>query len=93
MATVALERPETALRPGYNGFLDFAELIGLPIEPYMRRISRAYFSRAREVVAVLPRGRWTPGRVISARERHRVGALQATLGFKRKAALRAGSRW
>jgi phage terminase large subunit-like protein len=58
VATIAPERPETAIRPGYNGFLEFAELIGLPLEPYMRRIARAYFSRAREVAAVLPRGCW-----------------------------------
>jgi phage terminase large subunit-like protein len=58
VATIAPERPETALKPGYNGFLEFAELIGLPLEPYMRRIARAYFSRAREIVAVLPRGNW-----------------------------------
>ena len=58
MTTIAPERPETALTPGLGGFMGFAELIGLPIEPYMRRIARAYFSRAREVVAVLPRGCW-----------------------------------
>jgi hypothetical protein len=56
--TIPPERRETAIRPGLRGFEAFCELIDLPLEPYMRRISRGYFSRAREVVAVLPRGNW-----------------------------------
>lgn len=56
MATIAPKRPETAIKPGYNGFLAFCELIDFELQPYMRRIGRAYFGTAREVVAVLPRG-------------------------------------
>lgn len=58
MAVGVAKRREVAIRPGYNGFLEFADVIGLPLAPYMRRICRAYFSRAREVVAILPRGCW-----------------------------------
>ena len=61
MTTIAPERAETAIRPGYNGFLEFAELIGLPLEPYMRRIARAYF-RGRGVGAVRPHRVDGPGR-------------------------------
>jgi phage terminase large subunit-like protein len=53
VAVAVARRPETAIRPGYTGFLTFAEVIDLPLRPYMRRISRAYFSRAREVVAAI----------------------------------------
>ena len=56
MAVIAPISPETAIRPGLNGFLGFCELIDFPLEPYMRRIARAYFGTAREVVVVLPRG-------------------------------------
>ena len=58
MATIAPRRPETAIKPGYHGFLAFCEVIDLPLEPYLRRISRAYHSQAREVVAILPSGCW-----------------------------------
>ena len=56
MATVAPKRSETAIKPGFGGFVAFCELIGFPLEPYMRRIARAYFGTAREVAAILPRG-------------------------------------
>jgi phage terminase large subunit-like protein len=56
VATIAPKRPETAVKPGLNGFLAFCELIDFELEPYMRRIARAYFGRAREVAAILPRG-------------------------------------
>jgi hypothetical protein len=56
VATIAPKRPEAAIRPGLNGFLAFCELIEFPLEPYMRRIARAYFGTAREICVVLPRG-------------------------------------
>jgi phage terminase large subunit-like protein len=56
VATIAPKRPETAIKPGINGFLAFCELIDFALEPYMRRIARAYFGKAREVAAILPRG-------------------------------------
>jgi phage terminase large subunit-like protein len=62
VTTIAPERPRTsrrrevAVRPGYQGFLGFCELIDHPLEPYQRRIARAYFGKAREVAAILPRG-------------------------------------
>jgi hypothetical protein len=44
------------VKSGLKGFEGFYELIEFPLEPYMRRIVRAYFGKSREVVAVLPRG-------------------------------------
>src|SRR5918995_2543537 len=55
MPTVAPERPET-IRPGLKGFESFCELLEQPLEPYMRRIARAFFGKSREIVAILPRG-------------------------------------
>jgi phage terminase large subunit-like protein len=56
VAVITEKRPETAIKPGLNGFLGFCALIGFELEPYMRRIARAYFSPAREICVVLPRG-------------------------------------
>lgn len=58
MATIAPERPETAFKSGYKGFLAFCEAIGEPLEPFQRRICRAAFSSARKVVAILPKGNY-----------------------------------
>jgi len=41
---------------GLVGLVDFCELIGEPLAPFQRRIARAYFGKAREIAAVLPRG-------------------------------------
>jgi hypothetical protein len=49
------DRLKTAIRPGLNGFPPFCDLIDFPLEPYMRRIARAYFGKSREVAAILPR--------------------------------------
>jgi len=43
-------------RPGLAGLIAFCELIGEPLAPFQRRIARAYFGKAREVAAILPRG-------------------------------------
>jgi phage terminase large subunit-like protein len=56
VSTIALDRPKTMTKPGLAGFLAFCELIDHPLEPYQRRIARAFFGRAREVAAILPRG-------------------------------------
>lgn len=56
MASVATRRQNLTVRPGLSGFVEFCELVEFDLAPYMRRIARAYFSRAREVVAILPRG-------------------------------------
>jgi phage terminase large subunit-like protein len=56
VAVIAVDPPETAIRPGLSGFEAFCALIDQPLEPYQRRIARAYFSRAREIAAILPRG-------------------------------------
>jgi hypothetical protein len=56
MAAIAPRRPEVAVRPGLDGFVDFCELVEFPLQRYMKRIARAHFDRSRETVAVLPRG-------------------------------------
>ncbi len=56
MPTIALERPETAVAPGYRGFLDLAEGAGLDLEPFQRRIARAALGPERELLVLLPRG-------------------------------------
>jgi len=43
-------------RPGLAGLIAFCELIDEPLAPFQRRIARAYFGKAREVAAILPRG-------------------------------------
>jgi phage terminase large subunit-like protein len=42
-------------KPGYRGFLEFAETVGLALEPFQRKIARASFD-TRELVALLARG-------------------------------------
>lgn len=56
MAPAAAIAPETGFKPGYSGLIDFCDLIGEPLAPYQRRIARAVFGEAREVVAILPKG-------------------------------------
>lgn len=43
-------------RPGYRGFLAFAQAVGADLEDFQRRIARAHFGPERETVAILPRG-------------------------------------
>ena len=55
MPTIAPERPDTAFKPGYRGFLAFAAAIGEPLAPYQRRIARAFFNSL-ELAVILPKG-------------------------------------
>jgi ketosteroid isomerase-like protein len=55
MPTMAPERPETAIAPGYPGFLAFVDSIGESLAPYQRRIARAFFDNE-ETVVILPKG-------------------------------------
>ena len=55
MPTIALERPETRVEPGYRGFLELAAA-GLDLEPFQRRIARAALGPERELLVLLPRG-------------------------------------
>jgi phage terminase large subunit-like protein len=52
----APERSGARIEPGYRGFLRFCRLVGFDIEPYQRRIARAAFGDARELVVVVPKG-------------------------------------
>lgn len=42
--------------PGYQGFLNFAAALDVELHPFQRKITRAVFGDAREVVVVIPRG-------------------------------------
>jgi phage terminase large subunit-like protein len=56
LAVIAAERPQVVVRRGFDGFVEFCELVEFPLQRYMKRIARAHFDRSRETVAVLPRG-------------------------------------
>lgn len=56
MPTIAPERPENEVRPGFRGFTDLAVAAGLDLEPFQHRIARAVFNGPREVLKLLPRG-------------------------------------
>jgi hypothetical protein len=56
LTTIALERPETRVEPGYRGFLNLAEAAGLDLEPFQRRIARTALGPERELLVLLPRG-------------------------------------
>jgi phage terminase large subunit-like protein len=42
--------------PGYRGFLKFADAVGLRLEPFQRRIARAFFAGERTLLVLLPKG-------------------------------------
>ena len=46
------------VRPGLDGLRELAAAVDEPLSPYLVRIARAYFGRAREVAAILPRGNY-----------------------------------
>jgi len=46
----------TTTRPGLAGLVEFCEAIDEPLQAHEKRIARAYFGRAREIAAILPRG-------------------------------------
>jgi phage terminase large subunit-like protein len=50
VATIA----PAAIRPGYRGFLAFAEAVGLALEPFQKKIARA--ADVAELLVLLPRG-------------------------------------
>lgn len=43
-------------RPGLRGFYAFAEAVDVVLEPFQKRLARAFFGPERETVAILPRG-------------------------------------
>jgi hypothetical protein len=51
-----LDRSEVAISPGFAGFADVAERIGLDLEPFQHRIAKAALSGERELLVLLPRG-------------------------------------
>lgn len=60
--TITTDRPEAVssghrfeIEPGYDGFLAFAERVGLRLEPFQRRIARAAHE-SRELLVLLARG-------------------------------------
>lgn len=47
---------DTAIKPGYAGFLELCERIGFELEPFQRKIARAAFGPEREFLVLLARG-------------------------------------
>jgi phage terminase large subunit-like protein len=45
-----------AYKPGYRGLLEFAEEVGLQLEPFQRRILRVVFGGEAEALILVPRG-------------------------------------
>jgi hypothetical protein len=51
MSLTAVKAPEIVVKRGMAGFEDFCEALDFDLEPFMRRIARAYFDAAKETVA------------------------------------------
>lgn len=49
-------RTTTSIQAGLRGLEDLCDRIDEPLHPHEKRIARAYFGKAREVCAILPRG-------------------------------------
>ena len=58
MAVIDADPEQTAVDPGYRGFLRFCDALGFELQPYMRRIARAAFGPTRELVIVFPKGNY-----------------------------------
>jgi phage terminase large subunit-like protein len=60
MTTLSPPKPSPSafatFRPGLRGLVGFCETLGVPLEPYQRRIARLYFGPEREMATILPRG-------------------------------------
>jgi phage terminase large subunit-like protein len=56
MAAIAPERPETEVKPGFDGFLELAEAVGLNLEPFQRRVVKAALGPERELLVLIGRG-------------------------------------
>ena len=56
MATIAGDPVRTLPDPGYRGLLEFAERVGLKLEPFQRKILRAVLGEQAETLILLPRG-------------------------------------
>ena len=48
MTTITRERREIELKPGFHGFDELAEAVGLDLEPFQRRIVKAALGPERE---------------------------------------------
>lgn len=77
-----MEQGVLDLQPGLEGLVAFCELIGEPLEPYQRRIARAYFGEAREIAILLPRGnaKTTLAALIGTHHLLTTDAAAATIG-------------
>jgi phage terminase large subunit-like protein len=56
MTTIAPDRPEVEVKPGFAGFVQLAEAVGFNLEPFQRRIVKAALGPERELVVLCPRG-------------------------------------
>jgi phage terminase large subunit-like protein len=56
MTSSDAESHPSPVKPGYQGLLELAERVGLPVQPYQRRILRLLHAGVREALILLPRG-------------------------------------
>jgi|SRR5215216_3282528 len=60
MPTIAPERPEIDVEPGFSGFVALAARAGLLLEAFQKRIVRMVLEAEREALILLPRGNGRP---------------------------------
>src|SRR5215216_1568860 len=53
---ITVDPVRTAPKPGYRGLLGFAEVVGLRVEPFQRRILPAVLGLEPEALILVPRG-------------------------------------
>jgi len=56
MTTIAPERPEIDVKPGFRGLVGLAQAVGLNLEPFQRRIVKAALGPERELLVLIARG-------------------------------------
>ena len=56
MQAVASKSPETGVKPGLRGFLDFCDRLEAGLGPFQRRIAKAVLGPERECLVLEPRG-------------------------------------
>jgi phage terminase large subunit-like protein len=54
--TIAPERHDVVTNPGFPGFVELADCVGLRLERFQKRIVKAVFDGRRELLTLLPRG-------------------------------------
>jgi hypothetical protein len=55
MTTIAPDRPKIDVKPGFQGFVELAEAVGLHLEPFQRKIAKAALGPERELLVLIAR--------------------------------------